>query len=95
MSVVYVSERFRENGTLSDTLILFTEAKKIIENSGVHSFEHSSKIIKDNFKRRRFSGNYNISPRFYINHNNHSPSRSPLNPTHYESNLTHESIFRW
>ena len=63
--------------------------KKNYENSGVHSFEHSSKFIEDNFKRR-FSGNYNINPRFYINNNNHYPSRSPLNPTHYESTSTHE-----
>ena len=64
--------------------------KKNYQNSGVHSFEHSSKIIKDNFERRRFSGNYNISSRFYINHNNHSPSHLPLTTTHYESDLTHE-----
>jgi hypothetical protein len=64
--------------------------KKNYQNSGVHSFEHSSKIIKDNFERRRFSGNYNIRSRFYINHNNHSPSHLPLTPTHYESDLTHE-----
>jgi len=64
--------------------------KKNYENSGVHSFEHSYKFIEDNFKRR-FSGNYNSRPRFHINHNSHHPYRSPLNTTHYESNLTRES----
>jgi hypothetical protein len=65
-------------------------SKKDYQNFGVNSFEHSSKIRNENFERRRASGNYNSSPKFYINHNNHYPSRSPLNPTHYESNLTSE-----
>ena len=64
--------------------------KKNYQNSDVYSFEHAPKIINDNFERRRFSRNYNTSPRFYINHNNHYPSGSPVNPNHYESDLTHE-----
>ena len=66
------------------------EQKKLSKFWCSNSFEHASKIIKDNFERRKFSGNYNIRPRFHIKHNNHYLSRSSLNPTHYESNLTHE-----
>ena len=90
MCVGYVSERFRANGILRRHINTVHRSKKNYQNSGVHSFEHASKLIKDNFERRRFSGNYNIRPRYHINHNNQYLSRSPLNSTHYESNLTHE-----
>ena len=90
MFVAYVSGRFRANGTLSDTLKLFT-SKRNYQNCCVQSFEQTSKIIPDNFQSRRFFENYNSHTRFHIIHNNHPPFRSPLNQIHYGSDLTRES----
>jgi hypothetical protein len=65
-------------------------SKKNYQNSGVNSFEHASKLIRDNFERRKFSGNYSIRPKYHIKRNNQYLSRSSLNSTHNESDLTHE-----
>ena len=89
MCVRYVSERFLANGIFRDTLIFFTEQKKL-SKFWLYSFEHASQRIRDNFERRKFSCNYNISDGFHLKRNNQYLSRSSLNSTHNKSDLTHE-----
>jgi hypothetical protein len=60
-------------------------------NSGVKIFEYTPRNLTENFNNKKLVGHYYIRPGLHISNTNLHPYRSPLNPTHYESNLTCDS----
>ena len=60
-------------------------------NSGVKSFEYTSRNLTENFNNKKLVGDYDNRPGLHISNTKPHPYRSPINPTHYESNLTWDS----